>query len=304
MFHYIGQCFGGFSQSLMGGMVFNIFQIDTVARGHEMKKLNTLIYTLKAGYLWVTLNMACMSFTILYFGLSGPSSGIVPGSQGVIGILVASTLLGAILYVIVMMPLNWLRKKNREKLKPNLSSEEDVSIWWRRIVILGFVSTIILFGYHFIDMTLIQETITAIRTLRKQVNLAPKVEIEIFIKVASNKQVELLKSYENYFQKLAKVTSMKADVNVDKPASSIAAVVQNMEIYLPLEGLIDLDAERDKFTKQLVKLERELKIISGKLNNAKFIANAPDDIVQKEKEKFSEIETKVNKTKELLAGLK
>ena len=154
-----------------------------------------------------------------------------------------------------------------------------------------------------IDMTLIQETITAIRTLRKQVNLAPKVEIEIFIKVADDEQIELLKSYENYFLKLAKVTSMKADVDLGKPVSSIAAVVQNMEVYLPLEGLIDLDGEREKFNKQLLKLEKELKIISGKLNNVKFIANAPDKIVKKEKEKFSEIETKVNKTKELLAGL-
>jgi valyl-tRNA synthetase len=153
------------------------------------------------------------------------------------------------------------------------------------------------------DMTLIQETITVIRTLRKQVNLAPKVEIEIFIKVATDEHIELLKLYENYFLKLAKVTSMKADVDLKKPASSIAAVVQNMEVYLPLEGLIDLDGEREKFSKQLLKLEKELKTISGKLNNTKFIANAPDEIVKKEKEKFSEIETKVNKTKELLAGL-
>jgi len=154
------------------------------------------------------------------------------------------------------------------------------------------------------DMTLIQETITAIRTLRKQVNLAPKIEINISIKVASDEQIELLGSYENYFQKLAKVSNLKADVNLVKPASSIAAVVQNMEVYLPLEGLIDLDGEREKFTKQLIKLEKELKIISGKLNNVKFVANAPDEIVQKEKEKFTEIETKVNKTRELLDGLK
>jgi valyl-tRNA synthetase len=51
-------------------------------------------------------------------------------------------------------------------------------------------------------------------------------------------------------------------------------------------------------------LEKELKIISGKLNNVKFVANAPDEIVQKEKEKFTEIETKVNKIRELLDGLK
>jgi valyl-tRNA synthetase len=153
------------------------------------------------------------------------------------------------------------------------------------------------------DMTLIQETITAIRNLRKQVNLAPKIEIDIYIKVASKEQIELLKSYENYFQKLAKISNLKADVNLEKPASSIAAVVQNMEIYLPLEGLIDLDEERVKLTKQIAKLEKELKIINGKLHNSKFIANAPEQIVSKEKEKYNEVKTKLDITISLLKGL-
>jgi len=153
-------------------------------------------------------------------------------------------------------------------------------------------------------MTLIQETITAIRTLRKQVNLAPKVEIDIHIKVASDEQIELLKSYENYFLKLAKVTNMKADINLEKPSSSIAAVVQNIEIYLPLEGLIDLNEEREKLTKQIAKLENELKKINGKLHNSKFIANAPEQIVSKEKEKYNEVKTKLDITVSLLKGLK
>jgi len=154
-----------------------------------------------------------------------------------------------------------------------------------------------------IDMALIQETITSIRTLRKQVNLAPKTEIDISIKVTSDEQIELLKLYENYFQKLAKVRNIKTDINLEKPASSIAAVVQNMEVYLPLEGLIDLDAEREKLKKQINKLEIELKKINGKLNNSKFISNAPEQIIAKEKEKFHEIKTKLDITVSLLDGL-
>jgi len=153
------------------------------------------------------------------------------------------------------------------------------------------------------DMKLIQETITAIRTLRKQVNLAPKVEINIHIKVSDNDQIELLKSYENYFLKLAKVVNMKAEVETDKPSSSIAAVVQNMEVYLPLDGLIDLDEERSKLNKQISKLENELSKINNKLNNAKFIANAPDNIVAKEKEKHEEVKTKLDITRSILEGL-
>ncbi|MCF7794438.1 MAG: valine--tRNA ligase [Candidatus Cloacimonetes bacterium] len=154
------------------------------------------------------------------------------------------------------------------------------------------------------NMEFIQETITAIRNLRKQVNLAPGKEVGISIKVASEDQIKLLNDYQSYFAKLAKITDMDIAVDLSKPKSSIAAVVQNIEIYLPLEGLIDLDAERSKLEKQLEKLEKELKGISGKLKNKKFLENAPEKIVEKEKEKFTEIETKVIKTRELLDGLK
>jgi valyl-tRNA synthetase len=154
------------------------------------------------------------------------------------------------------------------------------------------------------DMLLIQDAITGIRNLRKQVNLSPGKEVTISINVASDEQIDLIKEYQNYFLKLAKVSEMDIAAGLQKPPSSIAAVVQDIEIYLPLEGLIDLDAEKTKLEKQLVKLEKELKVISGKLNNKKFIENAPEMIVKKENEKFSEIETKVIKTRELLVGLK
>ncbi len=153
------------------------------------------------------------------------------------------------------------------------------------------------------EMEFIQETITAIRNLRKQVNLPPGKEVGIAIKVASKEQIQLLNDYQNYFAKLAKISEMEIAIDLPKPKSAIAAVVQNIEIYLPLEGLIDLEAERSKLEKQLEKLEKELKGIAGKLKNKKFLENAPQEIVEKEKEKFAEIETKVIKTRELLNGL-
>ncbi len=153
------------------------------------------------------------------------------------------------------------------------------------------------------DMQLIQESITAIRNLRKQVNLPPGTTIRIVCKVATPAQAQLMKTYAGYFEKLAKVTAIQAGTDVQKPQAAIGAVVQDFEIYLPLSGLIDLDAEKARLEKQLTKLEKELKGISGKLKNQKFLAKAPDAIVAKEKEKFEEIETKVIKTRKLLEGL-
>jgi len=153
------------------------------------------------------------------------------------------------------------------------------------------------------DMKLIQEAIVAIRNLRKQVNLSPGKEISVSIKVATDDQIQLMKDYQNYFTKLAKISKMEIAIDLQKPKSSIVAVVLNIEIYLPLEGLIDLDKEKDKLTKQFLKLEKELKKINGKLTNSKFITNAPEQIVEKEKEKYNEIKTKLDISVSLLKGL-
>lgn len=153
------------------------------------------------------------------------------------------------------------------------------------------------------EMSLIQDSITAIRNLRKQVNLAPGLEIDILIKVAENSQKELLENYQNYLQKLAKVQKTEIEIDLKKPKSSIAAVVQNIEIYLPLEGLIDINDEIEKLKKQSEKLEKELQKINSKLLNDKFLEKAPESIIKKEREKHEEVKTKLDKTKEILKGL-
>ena len=153
------------------------------------------------------------------------------------------------------------------------------------------------------EMNLIQESITAIRNLRKQVNLSPGLEIEIVIKVTDKTQIELLNQYQNYFLKLAKVSKMEIGLDIIKLKSSIAAVVQNIEIYLPLEGLIDIQKEKEKLEKQIKLLNNELGKIEGKLKNQKFLKNAPENIVTKEREKFEEVKTKFDKVKEILFGL-
>jgi len=154
------------------------------------------------------------------------------------------------------------------------------------------------------DMKLIQDIITAIRNLRKQINLSPDKEIEIVFKLNSDSQKNLVMNYEKYFRKLAKVTNMNFVSENSEIKSSIASIVKDIKIFLPLEGLIDIDKEKEKLDKQISKLEIELKKISSKLNNQKFIAKAPEEIIKKEKEKYEEVKTKLDKTIELLDGIR
>lgn len=151
------------------------------------------------------------------------------------------------------------------------------------------------------EMRFVQESITAIRNLRKQVNLAPSLEIGIVIRFAETKQQILFDSYMAYFRKLAKVNALSGGVGIDKPKAAIAAVVRNIEIFMPLSGLIDLDAERERLNKQIDKFAKEMGGISNKLNNPNFMANAKEDVIAKEKEKFTEVNTKLELLKQLLA---
>ena len=153
------------------------------------------------------------------------------------------------------------------------------------------------------EMLLIQESIVAVRNLRKQVNLSPALEAEVSFKVADDSQINLLNNYKNYFQKLAKIEKFNIAVDVEKPKASVAAIVQNIEAYLHLEGLIDLGQEKEKLERQAEKLEKELKKIFGKLHNDKFMSKAPEHIIVKEREKYEEVKTKVDKIKEMLEGL-
>jgi valyl-tRNA synthetase len=153
------------------------------------------------------------------------------------------------------------------------------------------------------EMRIVQETITAIRNLRKQVNLAPSQEIELTIRYAETKQQSLFVNYMAYFRKLAKVAHIEGGIGIDKPKAAIAAVVRNIEVFLPLSGLIDLDVERQRLGKQIDKLGKEMLSINAKLNNTNFMANAKEEVIAKEKEKFNEVNTKLCLTKDLLADL-
>lgn len=153
------------------------------------------------------------------------------------------------------------------------------------------------------DMSLIMESITGIRNLRKQVNIAPGVEVDITVKVTEKTQEVLYNKYQNYLKKLAKVKEVTIGCDIQRPKSSLAAVAQNVQIFLPLEGLIDVETEKLRLNKQVQKLDQELSSIQRKLTNEQFINNAKEEVVAKEKEKEKEVSDKLNKLKEIVEGL-
>ncbi len=98
---------------------------------------------------------------------------------------------------------------------------------------------------------------------------------------------------ESYLDKLAAaepVTILASDAA--KPENAMTGVVNGVEIYLPLKGLIDVEKETARLSKELEKLEKEIKRLNGKLNNEGFLKKAPEQVVAGEKAKLADYEEK------------
>jgi valyl-tRNA synthetase len=148
------------------------------------------------------------------------------------------------------------------------------------------------------EMDFVKDIITAIRNIRGEMNIAPSKKVNAMIKSSSVKDYQI-----EYIKKLAKVEELKVDANIQKPKASASAVLRGVEIFIPLEGLIDLDVERQKIQKEITRLEGSLAGIEKKLSNEKFVTNAIPEVVEKERTKQKDWKENLIKLKEILNNL-
>jgi valyl-tRNA synthetase len=148
------------------------------------------------------------------------------------------------------------------------------------------------------EMETVQSIVTAIRNIRGEMNIPPGKKIDLIIKSSKVGTHQI-----DYIKKLANVDGASVGTDVGKPNTSASAIVKNVEIYIPLEGLIDLDKERERLEKEIKRLEGSLIGIEKKLANEKFVNNAPNEVVEKEKAKQMDWTEKLNKLKIILSNL-
>lgn len=150
------------------------------------------------------------------------------------------------------------------------------------------------------ELEWVQKFILAIRELRSANNLGPGKQLPVLIKNASTEDETRLENNRLLLQKLAKLESLELASAI--PTSAMQLVGQ-MEIHLPLAGLIDTGAEIARLSKEVAKLEQEIKSIEGKLQNQGFVSKAPAAVVEKERQRSSEAQASVAKLKEQLQQL-
>lgn len=134
------------------------------------------------------------------------------------------------------------------------------------------------------DMALIMEAIKSIRNARAAMNIPPSKKARLFVRTTRNP--ELFTSQSSYFTALASVSDLEViDHTFVMPDDVIAAVATQTELFIPADDLIDYAKEKERLEKEKRKLEEEISRIQKKLGNQGFIAKAPADLIQAEKDK-------------------
>ena len=147
------------------------------------------------------------------------------------------------------------------------------------------------------------ELIKAVRNNRAEVNAPMSSAIDILIKTTAPATKEILESNQEYIQRFCHPKKLVISPEVTAPTLAMTSVIAGAEVYLPLADLIDLDEEIARLQKEVTKLESEVARGTKKLSNEKFVANAPEAIVAKEKEKLAGYQEKLAATTKRIAEL-
>jgi valyl-tRNA synthetase len=153
------------------------------------------------------------------------------------------------------------------------------------------------------DIEWIKQIIMGVRNIRGEINISPGKLLPLLFQNGGPEDQRRLNENAQYLTKLANLESVQwLDADAPVPPSA-TALVGEMEIFVPMAGVIDKDAELARLNKELGKLNKEIGRLKGKLSNEKFIANAPDDVIAKERQKLSEAESAVARLEEQKAKI-
>ncbi|MFQ6674358.1 MAG: class I tRNA ligase family protein, partial [Fidelibacterota bacterium] len=153
-----------------------------------------------------------------------------------------------------------------------------------------------------IELGLVQEVITGIRAIRSEMDVPPAREADLLIR-AGNEQAVFVQSHERIIRHLARAESLTVGPELERPPHSATVVVRGMELFIPLEGLIDLAREKERLLDQIQRLGSRLQQVETKLQDREFVTKAPGDVVERERKKLGDMSDNLAKLKQNYAML-
>ncbi|MGI2174631.1 valine--tRNA ligase [Shewanella ulleungensis] len=148
------------------------------------------------------------------------------------------------------------------------------------------------------DLEWVKQVIVAVRNIRAELNIAPSKPLNALVRGVSYQDRIRLEANQTFFASLAKLETITILEEGETAPMSTTQLVGNMELLIPMAGLIDVAAEMARIDKQLEKLAQEIARIEGKLSNEGFVAKAPAAVIDKERAKMTDLTRDIEKLNE------
>lgn len=153
----------------------------------------------------------------------------------------------------------------------------------------------------FAQLQVVIDVISSIRSLRAEQGVEPAKKVSVFV---HSKNADLLASQKDHIIRMSRLEDLTISEKSEKHENVASAFLKGTEVHLSLEGLIDLEKECERLTKEQEKLEGFIHSTGAKLGNEKFVQNAKEEVVALEREKLKSAEEKLAKVQERLKALK
>jgi valyl-tRNA synthetase len=134
-------------------------------------------------------------------------------------------------------------------------------------------------------------------------NISPSMQIKAIVNVARKDMVDHLEKAAGYVKTLSRLSEMRIGEAEKKPKAAATGVIKDAEVYVPLEGIIDLTQERDRLQKEIAKISKDIEVFTTKLSNRNFVDKAPREVVEKDTAKLEDFKVKREKLEQSLKML-
>jgi valyl-tRNA synthetase len=154
------------------------------------------------------------------------------------------------------------------------------------------------------NMEKVMAVIGGIRNIRGEMEVPPSREIAVILSCGSEESFRLMKHNEGSILALARVSDLAIGRDVSQPEDASIQLAGDVQIFVPLKGLVDVEEEERRLLKEIGKAEKDIELFDRKLTNSSFIDRAPADIVAKEREKLAEVTAKKQVLEESLRKIR
>ncbi|MDO4626498.1 MAG: valine--tRNA ligase [Pasteurellaceae bacterium] len=149
----------------------------------------------------------------------------------------------------------------------------------------------------------LKDIIIAVRNIRAESNIAPSKGLDLLLRNVSAENAKNIAENERLLKPMAKLDHIQILNNGEEPPLSVAKLVGNQELFVPMAGFINKDAELARLNKEIEKYQGEIQRIESKLSNETFVAKAPEAVIAKEREKMAEYQTGLDKLKSQFSAI-